>query len=96
MTTSAEVFNESRIIVVYDQKGFMYSFKTYSGVVVVENGTQEGTHCIDDNFFCPFCFSFFTRMSLPDLESPMFISDHLVQQPQLQAADLYGVGGGGC
>lgn len=68
----------------------MYSFKTYSGVVVVENGTQEGLTALMTIFF-PFCFSFFTRMSLPDLESPMFISDHLVQQPQLQAA---GKGGG--
>lgn len=77
----------------YDQKGFMYSFKTYPGVAAVENGTQEGTHCIYDTFF-PFCFASFTRMSLPDLESPMFISDHLVQQPQLQAADLYRAGVG--
>lgn len=56
MITSIEVVNESRIIVVYDQKGFMYSFKTYFGVVVVENVTQEGTHCIYDTVFLCFFF----------------------------------------
>jgi len=29
----------------------MYSFKTYFVVVVVENGTQEGTQCIYGTMF---------------------------------------------
>lgn len=90
MITAAKVFNESRIIVVYDEKGFMYSFKTYFVVVVGENGTQEETHCIYGMVYFFFPFSFvFMRMSLSDLESPMCISNHWEQQPQLQATELY-------
>lgn len=71
MITAAKVFNESRIIV-YGKKGFMYNFKTYFivVVVVVGNGTQEGTHCIYDTVFFSFRVVSFTRMSLPDLELP--------------------------
>lgn len=29
MITAEKVFNESRIIVVYSEQGFMYSFKTF-------------------------------------------------------------------
>ena len=29
MITAEKVFNESKIIVVYDEEGFMYSFKTF-------------------------------------------------------------------
>lgn len=38
--------------------------------------------------FFSFCFVFM-RMSLSDLESPMCISNHWEQQPQLQATELY-------
>ena len=68
MITAEKVFNESRIIVVYDEEGFMYSFKTF---VAEEMGhrRQLGA-CKALGFFVFFSLVVFSRMSLPDSQMP--------------------------